>query len=259
MTATGARVLQTADNALRALILLGASEEPRSLAEIARELSLAKSVAYNLMFTLTRRGFAHQDAKSRRYSLGLQLVSLGNHATQRLDLRRVARTHMQLLATETSESAYLMVPGRNMCVLLDRIDPPNPLKVTMEVGQEGYLHAGSSNKAILAFLPDEEINRIIEEVGLPSLAHLTPTTPDALWEQIRAIRAQGWAYTEEESFEGIAGLAAPIFDWQGKVVGSVGIAGLIQRLRPRTDLLALHVKEIAKAVSRDLGFDEGDR
>lgn len=247
------RILQTADNALRLLLYLGESPQPRSLAEVAQALDLGKSVAHSLLVTMKARGFVAQNPDTRYYSLGLQMVTLGQAASRRLDLRNVAHPLMANLAVLTGESVYLMVPGRNHCVLLDRADPPNPVRVTMEVGQEGLFHAGSSNKAVMAFLPDAEIARIIREVGLPKLAASTTTDPALLWEQIREIRRHGYAYTAEESFEGIAGVAAPIFGAGGKLVGSVGLGGMIQRLEPRRERLAEGVLQTAAEISRLLG------
>lgn len=254
MAVSGARILQTVDNALKVLAYLGESGEPRSLAQVTQALGLAKSVTHSLLFTLKQRGFAHQDPETREYALGLELFSLGQAAVRRLDLRRIARPAMVRLVAATGESTYLMVPGRNMSVLLDRADPPNPMRVTMEIGQEGYFHAGSSNKAILAFLPDAEIERIMQEVGLPALMVDTVTDAATLWRQIDEIRSLWHSYTEQESFEGIAGVAAPVFDWRGQVIASLGIAGLIQRLRPRRAELSRHVMSMAGAVSRQLGY-----
>lgn len=250
---TTVRILQTADNALRLLLYLGESGQPRSLAEIAQAMDLAKSVTHSLLVTMKLRGFVTQNPDTRQYGLGLQLVTLGQAASRRLDLRNVAHPLMAELAVLTGESVYLMVPGRNHCVLLDRADPPNPIKVTMEVGQEGRFHAGSSNKAVLAYLPDAEIDRIIREVGLPALAEATPTDQATLREQIGEIRRLGYSYTEQESFEGIAGIAAPIFGAGGRLVGSVGLGGLVQRLGPRREELARAVMQTAAEISRLLG------
>lgn len=253
MTGRGVRILQTADNALRVLECLKTSPNPRSLAQVTSELGLAKSVAYSLLFTLKERGFVDQDPNTRHYSLGLHLIALGQAAARRLDLRNIARSYMTELASFTKESVYLMVPGRNMSVLLDRADPQSPIQITMEIGQEGYFHAGSSNKAILAFMADEEIERIIRDVGLPSLRPDTITDPSVLRIQIGKIRESGYVYSAQESFQGIAGLAAPIFDWSGQVVASVGVAGLMQRISPRVDTLAPQVMKTAKCISKELG------
>jgi DNA-binding IclR family transcriptional regulator len=252
-----ARILQTVDNSLRILNYLGKVGQPRTLAEIAKAGGLAKSVTHSVLYTLRQRGFVEQDLLTRRYSLGLQLVTLGQVAARRLDLRTVAQPFMSELARLTDESVYLMVRGRNMCVLLDRVDPLNPLKVTMEVGQEGYFHAGSSNKAILAFLPDAEIERVIQEVGLPAFTAATITNRAALWAQVHEVRDRYYSYTEEESFVGIAGLAAPVMDRTGQVVASVGIAGVVQRLRLNQQACIPEVIRIAGGISAALGHVAG--
>lgn len=247
------RKLQTVDNALRLLMHLAKPPGIWSITQLSRDLNLKKSVVHSLLATLRSSGFVDQDSDSR-YRLGLQLLVLGEAVHGRFAIRQVALPILRNLALASEESAYLMVLGGDKGVLLERVDPPSPLRITMEVGQVGYLHAGSSHKVMLAFLSPEEIDRYIEISGLPALTPWTTTDSSELKRQLAEIRALGYAYTEQESFEGIAGLAAPIFDRRGMVTASVGLAGLVQRLRPRYQELAVSVTAAAGEISRAIGY-----
>lgn len=250
------RELRTVRNALRLLMSLAEPPGVRSVSQLSRDLGLGKSVVYSLLTTLKSFGFVEQDPH-RSYRLGYRILALAEAAQGNFGIRGVALPVMQKLARETEESVYLMVLGRFMGILLERVDPPNPIRVTMEVGQQGYLHAGSSHKVMLAFLGEEEIDEYIATTGLPRLTPHTITDPAELRRQLTEIRRRGYAYTEEESFEGIAGLAAPIFDRRGRVVASVGIAGLVQRLRVRYVNFVPLVVSAAEEISRALGHTCG--
>lgn len=246
------RPLQSVDNALRTLQLLARPPGHWGVTEVARELGVSKSVAHGLLGALRARQFAEQDPHTRRYRLGPALHLLSQASGSPFEVRRLAWPVMQRLARAADESVYLMVPVGLAAVLVERADPPNPVRVTMEVGMQGPLHAGSSPKAILAFMSDEEIQSVITH-GLPSLTRRTPTNPDHLWRQVAEYRQTGYVYTEEEAFEGVAGLAAPIYGPSGRVAGSLGVAGLIQRLRPKRQALPGPVIEAAREISGMLG------
>lgn len=255
MAETGRKV-QTVDNALRLVMRLAEPPGVWSVTQLSKDLGLSKSVTHSLLATLRSWGVVAQDPDNR-YRLGLQLLVLGQAVQERLALRTLALPVLQRLAAVSEESAYLMVLSEEKGTLVERIDPPNPVRVTMKVGQQGDLHAGSSHKVMLAFLPPDRIERYLQTHPLPRLTARTTTDPDVLRRQLTEIRALGYAYTEQESFEGIAGLAAPIFDRNGQVVASIGLAALVQRLRPRRAQLAPVVMEAAAEISRALGHGLG--
>ncbi len=246
------RTLRTVDNALRLMTHLALPPGSWGVSQLSRELGLGKSVIHSLLQTLKARDFVEQDA-DLTYRLGYQVLALGGAVQGQMGIRRVSLPEMHHLAEETQEAVYLMVLWRQRGVLLERVEPEQHVRVTMEVGQSGHLHAGGSNKIIMAFLTQAEIDRYILETGLRRFTPHTITDPELLREQLARIREHGYAYSEQESFEGIAGLAAPIFDHQGKVVASIGVAGIIQRLKPRLDEMVPHVVEAAGRISRALG------
>ncbi len=247
------RMLQTVEKALRLLNRLAQPPGVLGVTELSKDLGLSKSVTYSLLSTLRKWGFVQQDS-DHKYKLGIQLLVLGQFVHQSLQIRNLALPVLRRVAQCTGESTYLMLLTGDKGTLIERADPPSPLRVTMEVGEQGELHAGSSPKVMLAFLPDFLIERFLYHRPLRRFTARTVTDPEILRQQLADIRRVGYAYTEEESFEGIAGLAAPIFDSRGAVVASVGVAGLIQRLRPRIAEIAPVVKDAAAEISGALGY-----
>lgn len=248
------RILQTADHAISVLMQLAEPPGEWGVSELSRALGLARSVTHSLLQTLVARGIAAQNPQSRRYYLGLALVPLADAAARRFDLRAEARAALRELAAESDECAYLIVPAGDMCVVLDRADPSQVMRVTMEVGSRGHLHAGSNPKAILAFLPDEQIERVLAARGLPKRAPRTTTEAARLRRELEEIRARGYSFTEQEMFEGIAGVAAPVFDRTGAVVASIGIGGLLGRVRAQKERHIELTLRAARDVSARLGY-----
>lgn len=255
---TGKRTLSTVDNALRLMVHMARPPGSWGVSQLSRDLDLGKSVVHSLLQTLKARGFVEQDADSS-YRLGYSMLALSAAVSGQMGIRQLALPEMHELARRAEEAVYLMVLGRNEGILIERVDPSNHVRVTMEVGQTGHLHAGCSHKVMLAFLSDDEIDRYIEETGLPRLTPHTVTDPEQLRRDLAEVRRHGYVYTEQESFEGIGGVAAPIFDASDRPVASISLAGFMQRLQPRSEELAGYVLAAANRISRALGHTRVER
>lgn len=242
------------DKALQVMQALAAPPGEWGVAELARQVGQPGSVVHSILQTFVLRGFAEQEPRTRLYRLGNAVFALAS-ASRPDDLREVARGPMQVLANATGECAYLLVPSGKVCVTISRAEPPEVLRVTTEVGSFSPLHAGSNPKAILAFLPPDEVQKYLDG-PLSKVAANTPTDPEVLSRQLAEIRELGYAYTEEELFDGIAGVAAPIFNRHGNVVGSVGIGALVPRVRANRDLIVRRVLSAAWAISTALGYHQ---
>lgn len=247
------RIMLTVDKALLVMQALARRPGGWGVTELARHLGQGSSVVHAILQTLLARGFAEQEPLTKRYRLGPAVLSLAQALGSQADLRTVARGPMQALANATGECAYCYVPAGNASIAIHRAEPPEVLRVTTEVGAYSPLHAGSNPKAILAFLPPEQIERYLS-VPLEKPTVNSPTDPAVVARQLEEVRRSGYSYTEEELFEGIAGLAAPFFDAAGRVCGSVGVGGLISRVRANREEIARRTLEAARAISASLGF-----
>jgi DNA-binding IclR family transcriptional regulator len=119
-----------------------------------------------------------------------------------------------------------------------------------------YLHSGASGKVILAYLNPEERARTIQEKGLKRLTANTITDPSALKKELEEIRRRGYAVSDQEIYQGVKAIAAPIFDFQGKITASLGVAGPRERLTVKKVVsLTPILKEAARRISEQLGAD----
>jgi len=226
-----------------------------STTEIARALGLPVPTVHRILAALKRLGYVSQHEETRRFRLGLAALSLGERARAIADLRPVALGPLRRLSDATGETALLTVltPERDRSVCLERVETPQPLRLSVQPGRQLPLHAGASQKALLAFMPDEEIERQISQ-PLERFCQSTITDPRALRRELKAIRARGWASSYEETNVGVWGIAVPVLS-DTDVVCAVGIAGPSPRLsveRVREDVGLVH--DAAAAIGRALGL-----
>ena len=231
-----------------------------STTEVARALDLPIPTSHRILTALKHHGYVNQHAESKRFRLGIAALSLGDRARSVVDLRSVALPALRTLATETGETALLTVlnPNRDRAVCLERVETPQPLRLSVTPGRQLPLHAGASQKALLAWMREDEVERVIG-AGLEHLCHATITDPRMLREELATIRRRGWASSFEETNLGVWGVAVPVCNERREVVFAVGIAGPSPRLSPervRDDVVRVHAA--AGRIADALGLSVGD-
>lgn len=246
---------QVLDRTFGILEVFTESQPEWSTTEVARELDLPVPTVHRILAALKRLGYVSQRADTRRFRLGLAALSLGERARALADLRPAAIGLLRRLAEATGETALLTVlnPARDHSVCLERVETSQPLRLSVQPGRQLPLHAGASQKALLAFMPADEIDRLIAQ-PLERCCTATITSRPLLHRELTAIRARGWASSYEETNVGVWGVAVPVLS-AADVVCAVGIAGPSPRLtgeRVRRDVGLTH--EAAAAIARTLAL-----
>jgi IclR family acetate operon transcriptional repressor len=246
---------QVLDRTFRILEVFSESRPEWSTTDISRALGLPVPTVHRILGALKRLGYVSQHADTRRFRLGVAALDLGERARAVADLRPVAIGPLRRLSGATGETALLTVltPERDRSVCLERVETPQPLRLSVQPGRQLPLHAGASQKALLAFMPEAEIDKLIAR-PLERLCAATITDPKALRRELGVISARGWASSYEETNVGVWGLAVPVLS-DTDVVCAVGIAGPSARLtvqRVRRDVRLAH--EAALAIGRALGL-----
>jgi DNA-binding IclR family transcriptional regulator len=223
--------MKALDKTLRVLDSFTPSSPEWGLFELGEATRLPVSTLHRIMSVLRRHGLMIQDPSSKRYRLGYAAIELGRRAAAGLPVRQVAEPEMRRLAADTGETVILTVLNdahdRSICV--ERVDTRYFLRLHLEVGSINFLHAGASSKVLLAYLPEAEVDELIERVGLPPLARNTITDGDALKRELASIRRRGYAYSREETDPDAWGVAAPIMSVDGRALAALGIAGPTSR------------------------------
>jgi IclR family acetate operon transcriptional repressor len=242
----------------KALDLLEALEgdgEP-TLTELSARSGIPKPTALRILANLEARDYVHRDAHGR-YRLGLRLLQLGTHVTDRIDLRTLALPVMERLRDASNESVNLALPARTGIVYIEILQSAHGLRMAASVGALDAYHSSALGKAILAQFPGERVEEILGPGPLPSKTPRTLTTRAELVGELEQIRRQGFAIDEEENEIGARCIGAPIFDHRGTCVGAISVSGPVSRLTSeRAGSIATRVIDAAAAISMRLGYRE---
>lgn len=237
-------------------VLLHFSQTNRSdlgVTDIANDLGLSKAAVHRLLSSLRTRDLVVLDASTRRYSLGPAALMLGLSALNGLDVRRLATIELASLSADTRETATLSVRANDHRIYVDQVTPNREVMMSVTVGLPYPLHAGSSSKAFLAFLPPEEIDRYLDG-PLQKLTSATVTNRRALAKELREIVARGWAASTGERQEGAASVAAPVLDHLGTPVAVISVCGPAGRFLPEAAACATRLLRTTRTLSAQLGF-----
>jgi DNA-binding IclR family transcriptional regulator len=246
--------VQSIERAAAVLRLLAGGSGLLGVGEIARSLGLAKGTAHGILRTLHHVGFVEQDAVSGKYRLGAALLHLGTSYLDVNELRSRALNWADPLAARSGESVRVGALLDGKVLVVHHVFRPDNTLQTLDVGTLLPPHATALGKVLLAF----DANASGKLGGpLDSYTRRTVVTPSAVAKELTSVRDSGWAGEIEEWTLGEAGIAAPIRGMGGLAVGAIGLTGPVERVcdahgHLRVGLVT-HVREAARAISRDLG------
>jgi DNA-binding IclR family transcriptional regulator len=236
------------------LELTAASRDGVPLKDLSLRVETPKSSLLPLLRTLSARGYLEQ-GRAGEYRLGRRALELAVRAQGRRDLVEVARPALDALMRRTGESAFLTTLAADAAavVFIDVVESEELIRYTVSVGQRSPLHATANGKAILAVLPDAEREEILRTLPLKRYTDRTLTTLPALRASLEEVRSAGVAVSIDEIVRGAAGIAAPVYDREGRVAGACAVGGPTDRMRPRLRPLMADVKATARAITTLLG------
>lgn len=223
--------VQSVDRAISVLEIL-ARRGPTRVTEVADELGVHKSTAFRLLGALEARGLVEQDGERGRYQLGFGIVRLAGAVTARMDLSRCARPICERLAGQLGETINVAVARDHFAVNIDQVQGPAAVSAQNWVGRATPLHATSSGKILLVWLPRTQRAELLRAAGQARFTPATLTTRAALERDLDAARSAGFAQTLEEYEVGLNAIAAPVRDGRGDVVAAVSASGPAYRFTP---------------------------
>lgn len=253
------RLIQSLDRALNILDILADRDGPIALTELANEMGLDSSTVYRLVATLRAHGYAQQDERDRRYSLGPKAIELGQKALGKFTLRSKGSPFVRELASKTGETAHLASMVGGQPIYVDKRVGSGPLTISAQIGGVALPYCTATGKAIAAYLPDAELDRLLGQTEFRKLTEKTIADVEALRKHLEDVRQQGYAVDEEEYHPGIRCLAAPIFDHRGSVVGSIGISASVSTLvGDKMAGCVTTLLDVSRRLSNSMGYVEGD-
>ncbi len=217
-------MVRSTNRAFEILEIVGANKKGLKHGEIAQALNIPKSSLSKLLTSLVAKDYLTIDAISRTYAIGPQVLILANSYLAGLDIVQIAQPIIQEAVMETGESAALMIKRGQECLIVCKENSPHIVIARLSIGARIPLYATAGGKAILAFLPAEEVDQYISSVELAPLTPTTITNPEDLRRELKIIRARGLARSNGEQFEDLVAIAAPVFGWESRVVASISMA-----------------------------------
>ena len=246
-------MIQSVIKAIELLELFSIQRPRMSLGELATVSGYPKTTIYTILKTLEARGYVERVGED--YALGSAVVSLSQASNVNVEIRDRAAPLLREMADTLGESVYLTVPNGLHILYIYAIESSQRLEARSAIGDNAYYHSTSVGKAVLAYLPAERLEQIIQEVGLPRRTVNTITTRDRLDNELAEIRSRGYSTDNSENEACTYCLGAPIFNSSPQVVASCSVSGNSPAIIG--DDLNRHVEVIlraADAVSKRLGY-----
>ena len=213
----------TVGKALGVLDQIAAFGRPVRFSELLEASPFPKATLYRFVQTLTNQGMLAFDPDRQTYGLGVRLVRLAHAAWEQSSLAPIARDHIDRLATKVAETVHLAQLDNAQVLYVDKRQPDKPIEMYAQAGKVGPAYCTGVGKAMLAWLDEDALARIIPQ---QSFHRFTPTTvvgETAFRAELHAIRGRGFAIDNEEHEPGIICVAVPILTGGGRVLGALSV------------------------------------
>lgn len=220
------------------LRLVGSNPAGTPLADIVRDSGLTRPTVHRLLTSLAAEGLLDHDAARHTWHYGPEIFVMGTVAAARYPIEELARPSLQRLAEESGESAFLSIRRGAETVCLLREEGSFPIRsFVLHEGVRFPLGVASAGLAILAYLPDAEVNAILADSVLADTAAFTarwgaPHSPDNIRANLERTRVTGYSVNPGLILEGSWGMAAAIFDRGGRPGWALSLTGIEPRFRP---------------------------
>jgi len=214
---------KTVNKALCILDVFTIESPTWGLRELSRYLDMNHTIVHRILATFEEKGYLFCNPETRKYELGLKFIELNNVVEEHLNISGMIQPIMKKIALETGESVVLTILDDEEGVFLKIVDSEQKVRFAESEGKRGPLYIGASHKVILAHLPEELQNKIIDHGLANQVKHLD--SKEAFLEILENIKKIGWCYTEGETFDDVAAYSVPLIDNKQNILGSLSIAG----------------------------------
>lgn len=252
MESTANHPVRTTEKTLAIVETLRELESAR-LYELDEELDMTKGAIHNHLSTLREHGYVSKN--DNQYELSLKFLTLGGHVRAQHPLYQFGRPKARQLANQTGLLVNLMKEENGRGVYLFQARGEEAVNLDTHVGYRIRLHHIAVGKAILAYLPRERIDEIVERWGLPAVTGNTITEKPELLEELEQIRERGYATDVGERTEGLCCIGAPVLV-DDEPLGAISVSAPTSRLEGHgfDDEMTSEVKSTADAIALDIRY-----
>ena len=242
----------TVGKALAVLDQVAAFGHPVRFGEILAQSAFPKPTLYRFVQTLTNQGMLSYDPDRQTYAPGVRLVRLAHAAWAQSTLAPVARPHLDLLSAEVGETVHLAQLDNAQVLYLEKRNAVKPVEMYSQAGKVGPAYCTGVGKVMLAFTPDDQLDRLIGQQSFHRFTPKTLTTPEALRAELDQIVARGFGFDDEEHEPGIICVAVPILTEKGRLIGGLSVTSTTSR--QSLDSLAAW-EPLLQQTARDIAYD----
>lgn len=230
-----------------------AAKGEMSASHMATELNTSRAACHRFFNTLRDLGYVEK-TDGGRFCLSFKVLELGMKKLEGFEIRHTAHPFMQEIALAFSETVNLGHWDGAAIVHLDKINSTEILRLDVGMGAAAPAYCTGLGKAVLAFLPDGDIDAYLESVTLLAMSPKTITTPEKLKADIARIRQRGYAVDDEELSLGLRCVAAPVFDYTGMPAYALSVSGPTQRMtEEKIEAIQSKLVPICRKISRQIG------
>jgi IclR family KDG regulon transcriptional repressor len=246
------------ERALQILNVFTRERNSQTLSQLSEILGLSRATVLRLCSTLVQYGFLHQDPVSKEYALGLRLFALGSIVLHSFSLRKTASPFLDRLHQKLGKTLFLAILEQGQLVYIDkREDVKNPITFTSKIGTRRPPYWGMSGPVLMAHLPESEVNELLEKNPLLATTKKSFTKNEEFKKWLGRIRREGYAIDEERTFDGITGLAVPIYDFRGKVVASLAVCYITSAVDGKAlKRIIMEAQKTGMDISREIGYQK---
>lgn len=228
---------------------------PMSMTEISEELHFYPSTIHRILDTLKYGGYVEQDQSTQKYQLGLKLVELGLVRLNNIDLLKEAKPTIKELSKKCDETVHLAILEDTNVLYLAKEESSQTIRMISHVGMRAPLHCTALGKVLLAYLPTDKREDILNRIELTQLTENTIIDKKQLIEELNRIAQKGFALDREENEKDVRCVAAPVKDYNRKVIAAISISGPSYRVnKEKQNQLIDEIIDACKKLSTRLGF-----
>lgn len=251
--------VQTIDRALDIIELLATAKEGLGVTEIGQNIGLHKSTVYRLLTALSARGYIEKDSKNSTYKIGLKFIEISGLFLKKLELKTEALPFMRKLAETIGQPVHLAIMEGTDVIYIEKVELVNSIRMYSQIGRRAPVHCSAIGKILLTGLHPNRLMEVLESIKFEKYTPNTILSKEDLKQEVQRVSIQGWAVDNEEHEPNIRCIAAPIFDYTGKIIAAVSVSGESRIIKIESDLeIARHVIESAGSISKRMGYIKAD-
>ena len=250
--------IKSLDKAVNLILLISQQDSPIKLERLVKISGIKKTSCFRILQTLAKSGFVARDGDSNGFLIGPKFISIGLSAFDRRGLRELALPVMKQVQRNTGTTVNLAILSGLEVIFIERLQSAHIIDANLRVGSRLSVHVSSMGKAILAYLPDSELDAILEQLHFEKKTEKTITSIKAFKQELQDIRQRGFAINNEELEKGLFAIAAPVRNYTGAAIASLNVSFPLVR-HSRQEAIAKFrpiLLDACRKISLSLGFQE---